>query len=267
MKRTLLFDVITEMDEDLIAEYIESRYELLSTVQKRKFIPMNPKGLAALAVALVLIVSSLFLAMHSKMLQTAIGKPLPCGRYFRLGEACENEEWGGARHAIIFNEVYVTNSICGFRGNYIVFVGEIETKHFSFLTDTVDSLRLRLLMLEESQFAEQNITVFEKDLSQRLSNEKLVFDRDEGEMSGLFCLVFSIGDENFNLIRSKSPQTAYGKPASGASFYPQISLKIRANWSDGFAFFLFGTAEVEYVEEINMQINECSSTLRHCNAY
>ncbi len=173
-----------------------------------------------------------------------IGPPGDISGYtFRLGEVCEGNDPNGVKNSIVINDVYITNDIAGHRGNYIVFSGEINTTAFSFPTDNSNRFYLHLRMMENPSSWEVNKTTFEKELSSELSSTTLLYNGEEGSMNGVFSLVFSIGDENFELIKEKAPNTSDFSIS-------QISLKIGVTWCGGAAaYFSCDPADVRYAEK------------------
>ena len=244
MKKHLIEDAVSLLDDDLLNEHLEKKRSLNKKqgyTAPRKF-RMNPKGWLALAACFALIISVvLFMARGDK---PDDGGEIPDkGHIFRLGEVCENDDWNGAKHSIVFTDVYITNDIAGNEGNYIVFSGEINTTAFSFPIDNSNRFYLDLRMIENPTSWEVNKATFEKELSSELSSTNLLYNGEEGSMNGVFSLVFSIGDENFDLIKQKTPNTLNFSIS-------QISLKIGVTWCGGTAYFCFDTSDIRYVEKI-----------------
>lgn len=244
MKKHLIEDAVSLLDDDLLNEHLEKKRNLKEKqdyIVPRKF-RINPKGWIAFAACFALIVSVvLFMTKGNK---PDDGGEIPDKGYiFRLGAVCENDDWNNAKHSIVFNDVYITNDIAGHKGNYIVFSGEINTTVFSFPTDNSNRFYLNLRMIENPSSWEVNKTTFEKELSSELSSTTLLYNGEEGSMNGVFSLVFSIGDENFDLIKEKAPNTLNFSIS-------QISLKIGVTWCGGTAYFCFDTSDIRYVEKI-----------------
>ena len=173
-----------------------------------------------------------------------IGPPGDISGYtFRLGEVCEGNDPNGTKNSMVINDVYITDDISGNKGNYIVFSGELNTASFSFPTDNSNRFYLDLRMIEKPTSWEVNKATFEKELSSELSSTNLLYNGEEGSMNGVFSLVFSIGDENFNLLKEKTPNTLNFS-------FSQISLKIGVTWCGGAAaYFCFDTSDIRYVEK------------------
>ena len=83
-------------------------------------------------------------------------------------------------------------------------------------------------------------------MSLEVSEITLIIDETNGEMNGKVAFVFSIDDENFYLIKSQSSQTSYEN-----NIGDQITLEPGIYWCGGKASFVFKTAEVQYVQNIN----------------
>lgn len=172
-----------------------------------------------------------------------IGPPGDISGYtFRLGEVCEGNDPNGTKNSMVINDVYITDDISENKGNYIVFSGELNTASFSFPTDNSNRFYLNLRMIENPSSWEVNKTTFEKELSSELSSATLLYNGEEGSMNGVFSLVFSIGDENFDLIKQKTPNTLNFSIS-------QISLKIGVTWCGAAAYFCFDTSDIRYVEK------------------
>lgn len=247
MNNYLVVDAITEMDTDIIAEYLEMKKDLLSNFKKKRILKINWKGWATLVACFILIVSSVLLIMKTNNTDTPGGVQNPDKLYnFGIGDICNNDDWNGTPHSVVFNKVYVTNSIGENSGNYIVFIGEINTSAFSFPTVDARSFGLDLRMIKEPEYITQNKAVFEENISDQLSEVDLLFNGEEGEMSGAFCLVFSIDEQNFNLIKEKSLQTSYED-----SSLAQITLEIGVYWSGGASLFEFNTTDTQYIDKLN----------------
>lgn len=247
MNNYLIVDAITQMDSDVIAEYLATKRKTLSKNEKTTVFKINWKGWATLVACFIVIVSSVLWIMTMNKPDSPSGVQKPDKLYnFGIGDICNNENWNGAPHSVVFNEVYVTNSIGENGGNYIVFNGEINTSTFSFPTDDVRSFGLDLRMIKEPEYITQNKAVFEENISEQLSVVDLLFNGEEGEMSGAFCLVFSIDEQNFNLIKDKSLQTSFAD-----SSLAQITLQIGVYWSGGNTLFEFNTTDTQYIDKLN----------------
>lgn len=246
MNSYVIVDAITKMDDDIIAEYFSTKKAMLSKRKRANGFKTNWKGLAVLAACFILMISSAVTILVMQYVSES-GVQTPDKRYnFGLGEVCENDNWNGTQHSIVFNEVFITNNITESKGYYIVFVGDICTSSFSFPTDDIRSFGLDFRIIKEPDYIKQNKAVLEKDISEQLSDVDLLFNGEKGQMEGAFRLVFSIDEQNFNLIKEKSPQTSYENNVG-----IQITFEPGIYWCGGNASFVFKTSEVRYVEKIN----------------
>ena len=112
MNNYLVVDAITEMDTDIIAEYLEMKKDLLSNLKKKRIWKINWKGWATLAACFILVVTSvLFVVLMNQTNKPSNSQTPGIGYNYGLGEICANDNWNGSKHSIVFNEVFVTNNI------------------------------------------------------------------------------------------------------------------------------------------------------------
>lgn len=246
MNNYLIVDAITNIDIDIVEEYLAMKKEILSAHKKSNKNKINWKGWATLAACFVLMLSSVLIVFIMNKTNNGSGVQTPDKGYsFGIGEVCENKNWNGSYHSIVFNNVYLTEEIDGQKGYYLVFGGNINTQSFYFRTNDSD-FGLDLRMIKEPDYITQSQVGFEPELSNKISEVDLLLNGESGEMNGRFCLVFSIDEQNFELIKNKTPQTSFEND-SGA----QIILEVGVYWSGSFTQFDFSTADVQYVGKIN----------------
>lgn len=162
---------------------------------------------------------------------------------FELGEICEETSVDGSYHSIVFNNVYLTDEINGNKGQYVVFAGNINTTDFSF--DTGREFGLDLSYIGKTEVHKYFDDRFEAELSEALSEIDLLIDGENGAMQGAFCLVFSIDDTSYDLIKEGLNKT---KPTDIR--FGQMHLGISANWCNH-ATFRFYVVDVQSIESIN----------------
>ena len=104
MNNYLVVDAITEMDTDIIAEYLEMKKDLLSNLKKKRIWKINWKGWATLAACFILVVTSvLFVVLMNQTNKPSNSETSGIGYNYGLGEIFANYNWNGSKHSLVFN--------------------------------------------------------------------------------------------------------------------------------------------------------------------
>ena len=263
MNRETLTDATEYIDANAINEYVQLK-SCLSCKERSARIIWSKKLIAAvICVALIvpIITVVLILNLSDKVIPGGIfGQNPGIENYaFKLGETCSSTTSQYPDSEITVNDVVITNIIGENHGYYIVFYADIKTENYSIVTEDItqhgnsDTLRVSFSMLKwwEDPRANDSFSLFEKELSQSLSEAQLIIDDRPGEMNGKIALVFSIDELSFGMIKSKTGESAY-QNLTGKYAGVQYCLETNISWYKHVdAHFVFYTTDASYVESIS----------------
>ena len=241
MNNYLFIDAVSYLDTDLLAKHLEKKDKLRNKLKSKR--KLNILRWSAVAACLMLLFVCLAVIV---MVQSDLPKTSPDEVHsFLLTETCEGTN-NGQFYSVMFDNVYLTREINGLSensGGYLVFSGNIKTKDFSFLTDSIE------LEINIDKITSNNTKItFLKELSKQISQVDLLFDEQEGDMDGKFCLVFLIDEKSYSFIENKTEQTSFENNQG-----VQIRLHSNIFWGGGKTVFDFWTKDVQpivkYVDE------------------
>ncbi len=211
--KEILIDAISNIDDDIIDDYFAVKERLDKNYSKQRNIIQNRHIWTAIAAC----ISILFIGVIVlNLIKTQDGSSVSGGDEWNdsnFGSSSEityntlGDVVGTENNYVVINNVYLTHEIEGKRGNYLVFSGVIHSETIKF--DEEEMLDYDLSLYLSNVPADQHFVECEKELSQALSETKLIFYGQEGRMNGSFCIVYSISDIEYEIIAKKESKRPY----------------------------------------------------------
>lgn len=237
----LLFDAIGYVDDIYLKKYFELEQYFFEKKKHRNRIIKIASAVASFSIVFVSVMM-IFVGLWSE--PNIPDNTLNNKNVYSIGEIYSSVN-NGNDCIISFEKIVLTHNINEnekYDGGYLVFYGHIDTVAFAFDTNEID---LELNIRKTTDLWEQRV-IFEKELSKQLSNVNLLFDEEHGNMNGKFCFVFSIDENNYALIESKTTQTSFDDNMGS-----QIIFKSNVDWGGEKVSFVFKTLDVQLAEEAN----------------
>ncbi|MBQ7968548.1 MAG: hypothetical protein IJ292_01865 [Clostridia bacterium] len=237
----LLFDAIGYVDDIYLKKYFEMEQNFFEKKKHRQRIMRLATAVASLSIVFVSVMV-IFIGLWRE--SNTPDDILNNKNVYSIGDIYSGDN-NGNDCIISFEKIVLTRNVNGnkkYDGGYLVLYGHIDTVAFAFDTNEID---LELNMKKTTDLWEQRV-IFEKELSKQLSDVDLLFDEEHGNMNGKFSFVFSIDENNYDLIESKTTQTSF-EDNKGA----QMIFKSNVDWGGEKVSFVFKTLDVQLAEEAN----------------
>lgn len=237
MNKYLVADAISFLDAEMLAEHLKKKEK---AKKKKNIFRTVYKSIGGVAACLLLVFMSIFAFHFFKDDKPPVTTPDNVYS-FLIGEECKSTV-GGVDYYVVIDSAVLTREIDGEKknsGGYLILGGKIDTTDFALLTEEIE-LEINIAKITDDR---RQTIVFEKELSDTLSDVDLLFDEEVGAMNGDFCLVFSIDETDCLLIESKTTQTSFENDQG-----VQIRLNSNIFWGGGKTVFDFRTSDVEVAE-------------------